>query len=142
MGAFVAQEIIQLMLRDGKIRFDGGKPTVTVLGLTFKENVSDLRNSKVIDIIHELNRFGIDVQVADPLCYPDEAEHEYGLKLVPFEMLKPTPGVILAVAHDAFKSGGWPMIQKLLVGGSGVVADLKHLLPREQKPAGIELWRL
>jgi UDP-N-acetyl-D-glucosamine/UDP-N-acetyl-D-galactosamine dehydrogenase len=142
MGAFVAQETIKLLLQDGKIRFDGGKPVITILGLTFKENVSDLRNSKVIDIIREFERFGIEVQVSDPLAYPDEAEHEYGVKLVPLEALKPSTGVILAVSHDAYKQGGWEMVVKRLIDGKGVVADLKHLLPREKTPAGVRLWRL
>lgn len=142
MGSFVAQEIIKLMLQQGLVRFDMGKPLVTVLGLTFKENVSDLRNSKVVDIIRELERFGIEVQVADPMAYVDEAEHEYGVKLVPLEALKPTSAVILAVAHDAYKQGGWNLVKAHLKDGKGVVADLKHLLPREQKPASIELWRL
>lgn len=142
VGSFVAQEVIRLLLQGGCARFDGGKPRVTILGLTFKENVSDLRNSKVVDIITELQRYGVEVQVADPLAYPEEAEHEYGVKLLPFEELRPAAGVILAVSHQAYKQGGWDMVRKRLKDGQGVVADLKHVLPRDQKPAGIELWRL
>ncbi len=142
MGRFITREVVKLLLQDGRVRFDAGKPRVTVLGLTFKEDVSDLRNSKVVDIVNELKSFGFEVQVADPFAYPEEAEHEYGISLVPTEKLHPAIGVVLAVAHAPFKQGGWPLIQKLLVDGKGVVADVKNLLPRESKPADVELWRL
>lgn len=142
MGAWVAQETLRLLLSDGRARFGSGKPVVTVLGLTFKENVSDLRNSKVIDVIQELERFGIEVQVSDACAYPDEAEHEYGVKLRPLDALKPAHAVVLAVAHDTYREGGWALVAGLLEGGQGVVSDLKNVLPREVKPAEIALWRL
>ena len=142
MGAYVAGEVVKLVLRDGKVRFDTGKPIVTVLGLTFKEDVPDLRNSKVVDVISELKAHGFEVQVVDPMAYPDEAEHEYGITLSAPDKIKPAHGVILAVAHAPFREGGWAGIQKYLVGGKGVVADVKNLLPRASTPDGITLWRL
>ena len=142
MGRYIAQEMVKLLLRDGRVRFDAGKPRVTILGLTFKEDVPDLRNSKVVDMVRELSAFGFEVQVADPMAYADEAEHEYGIQLTPFEKLKPAHGVILAVAHAAFKKGGWSIFQGLLTDNKGVVADIKNTLPRESTPSGIELWRL
>ncbi len=142
MGAFVAEQIVKLLLKKGKVNFNSGAPVVTILGLTFKENVPDLRNTKVTDIITELKKYGLEIQVTDPVCYPDEAQHEYGLTIVPEKDLKPADAVILAVAHDAYKEKGWGFMQMLLTNGTGVVADIKNLLPREQLPAGIELWRL
>jgi UDP-N-acetyl-D-galactosamine dehydrogenase len=142
MGAYVAREVVKRVLADGKVRFDDGKPRITVLGLTFKEDVPDLRNSKVVDIIAELKDHGFEVQVVDPMAYPDEAEHEYGITLTPVDKVKPAHGVILAVAHAPFKQGGWEGVQKFLEGGKGVVGDVKNVLPRDKVPAGIDLWRL
>jgi UDP-N-acetyl-D-glucosamine/UDP-N-acetyl-D-galactosamine dehydrogenase len=142
MGAYVAGEVVKMVLRDGKVRFDDGRPVVTVLGLTFKENVPDLRNSKVVDIIAELKAHGFEVQVVDPMAYPEEAEHEYGITLATPENLRPAHGVVLAVAHAPFRDGGWEGIQKYLAGGQGVVADVKNVLPRASTPKGVTLWRL
>lgn len=113
-----------------------------MLGLTFKENVSDIRNTKVVDIVAELKTFGFEVQVTDPVAYPEEARHEYHLDLIPQDKLKPACGVVLAVSHDQFKLGGWALVKGFLKGGQGVVADLKNVLPRESIPAGVALWRL
>jgi UDP-N-acetyl-D-galactosamine dehydrogenase len=115
---------------------------VTVLGLTFKENVPDIRNSRVVDIVHELASFGIAAQVHDPLALADEATHEYGIALAAMPALRPADAVILAVAHDDYVRGGWAMIEKLLKPGGGVVLDVKAMLERAAKPAGVELWRL
>jgi UDP-N-acetyl-D-galactosamine dehydrogenase len=141
MGAYVAREMVKGLLREGS-GMSGKRPVITVLGLTFKEDVPDLRNSKVVDVIRELESHGVDVQVADPMAYPDEAEHEYGITLVPVEKLKPASGVVLAVAHGAFKGLGWAGVMKLLDSGRGVVADIKNVLPRDGKPEGVKLWRL
>jgi UDP-N-acetyl-D-galactosamine dehydrogenase len=142
MGRFVAREMTKEILKTGIADFSGAKPVITILGLTFKENVSDIRNTKVVDIMSELRTFGFEVQVTDPLAYPDEAKHEYGEEVVPLEKLKPAVGVVMAVAHDQFKKEGWALPQRLLKGGKGVVADIKNLLPRDKVPAGISLWRL
>jgi UDP-N-acetyl-D-galactosamine dehydrogenase len=142
MGAYVAREVVKRILADGKVRFDDGKPLVTILGLTFKEDVPDLRNSKVVDIIAEIKDHGFEVQVVDPMAYPEEAEEEYGITLVPADKARPAHGVILAVAHAPFKQGGWAGVQKFLHDGKGVVGDVKNLLPRDKVPAGIDLWRL
>ncbi|HKP96447.1 MAG TPA: nucleotide sugar dehydrogenase [Fibrobacteria bacterium] len=142
MGRFVAREMTKELLKLGGVSFEGVKPVITILGLTFKENVSDIRNTKVVDIIGELETFGFEVQVTDPQAYPEEAKHEYGLDIVPLEKLKPAVGVVLAVAHEQFKREGWDLPKRLLKGGKGVVADIKNLLPREKTPSGIVLWRL
>ncbi len=117
------------------------KPVVTVLGMTFKENVPDIRNSKVIDIVLALQKAGAIVQVHDPMASSEETTHEYGVKLSAFESLKPANAVVLAVAHSDYVKGGWPLVTKLLGGQKGAVLDVKAKLDRAAKPAGIDLWR-
>ena len=139
LGAFVASEIVLRMTRSG-IALKGG--TVTVLGLTFKEDVPDLRNSKVIDVIRGLEANALRVQVADPRADATETMKEYSLELIPVEALAPADAVVLAVPHLAFREGGWALVGGLLAGTRGVVADLKGVLPRESCPEGVDLWRL
>jgi UDP-N-acetyl-D-glucosamine/UDP-N-acetyl-D-galactosamine dehydrogenase len=142
MGVFVAKELVKRTLARGEVSFNGGRPIATILGLTFKENVSDLRNTRVIDIVQALRSYSFDVQVHDPLAYPDEARHEYGIDLVPFEELKPANAVILAVSHDEYRKDPWQLVTGLLAGGRGVVADVRNVLPRDRTPEGVSLWRL
>ena len=137
VGARIARECVRLLLRAGAT-----EATVTVLGLAFKEDVPDIRNSKVVDIVGELLSFGLKVQVHDPVALAEEAADEYGIGLVGRETLRPADAVILAVAHDAFVREGWPLVTGLLKGGAGVVLDVKGRLDRGQRPAGIALWRL
>ena len=137
MGQWVARECVRsLTLRNCT------NAMVTVLGMTFKEDVPDIRNSKVIDIVRELERFGIRTQVHDPLALADETRHEYGVVLTPRESLAPADAIVLAVPHRAYLEEGWPLIRQLLRGGKGTVLDVKSRLAREQKPEGIDLWRL
>jgi len=137
MGQRIAKECIR-----GLLRRKGTGGTVTVLGLTFKEDVPDTRNSRVADIVRELESFGLQVQVHDPLADPQDAKREYGLTITALDVLKPADAVILAVAHGSYVEGGWPLIQRLLSGGAGLVFDVKMKLDRSTRPAGIELWRL
>jgi UDP-N-acetyl-D-galactosamine dehydrogenase len=115
---------------------------VTVLGLTFKENVADIRNSQSADMIRELQTFGIAVQVHDPLADAAAAMHEYGLRLRCEDELAPADAVVLAVGHDRYRAAGWPLICRLLKGGRGLVMDVKGTLDPRQRPQQIELWRL
>ena len=136
VGKKVARECLRLLEGGGR------KPErVTVLGLTFKEDVPDIRNSKVVDIVRELSAAGIAVQVNDPMADPVHARREYGIDLVKLDALPPADAVVLAVAHDAYKAG-WPLITPLLRDGKGVVVDVKARLDRSRVPAGIALWRL
>lgn len=137
MGQRVARECIRGLLR----RKSNGS-VVTILGLTFKEDVPDTRNSRVIDIIRELESFGLKVQVSDPMADPADAMHEYGVKLIDADALQPADAVIVAVAHQRYIDAGWPLIQKLLNGGRGLVLDVKMRLDRASLPDGVELWRL
>jgi UDP-N-acetyl-D-galactosamine dehydrogenase len=137
VGQRVARECMRRLLQRGV-----AAPTVTILGVTFKENVPDVRNSKVSDIVSELRSFGVGVQVADPLAQPDELRRQYGIELADPDKLQPADAVILAVAHEQFRSGGWTLVNGLLKGGEGIVIDVKSVLDRGGKPANIELWRL
>jgi UDP-N-acetyl-D-galactosamine dehydrogenase len=137
MGHLVGRECVRRLVKLGR-----GKNGVTVLGMTFKENVPDVRNSKVVDIVSEIESFGIRVQVTDPEADAAEAAREYGVTLVPFEKLEPADAVILAVSHRAFVTGGWPMMTQLLREGSGVVLDVKGALDRTACPETIDLWRM
>jgi UDP-N-acetyl-D-glucosamine/UDP-N-acetyl-D-galactosamine dehydrogenase len=135
IGVRVARECLRRLLRAGTPR-----PRVTVLGLTFKENVVDVRNSQVFDIIREFQSFGVTVQVHDPLADNAAALKEYGVTL----QKEPTPAdaVVLAVAHESYRTSGWPLITRLLANGRGLVMDVKGVLDPRAKPAGIEIWRL
>jgi UDP-N-acetyl-D-galactosamine dehydrogenase len=136
-GHRVARECVRGLLRRKRA---GG--SVTVLGLTFKENVPDTRNSRVVDIVRELQSFGLDVQVHDPIASADEAARSYGVELMGLDQLAPADAVILAVAHEDYVAEGWGLVRRLLKDGQGIVLDVKSRLDRDAKPDGIELWRL
>jgi len=139
MGAYVAGQVVRRLIHAGN-HVRGSR--VTILGLTFKEDVPDLRNTRVIDIVRELQDYGVLVQVHDPWADSAEAHEEYGIHLVSREQLAPAHAVVLAVAHRQYLDEGWPLITSLLDGGRGVVADVKGVLARESIPAGVTLWRL
>jgi UDP-N-acetyl-D-glucosamine/UDP-N-acetyl-D-galactosamine dehydrogenase len=136
MGAWIARECVKYLLSDG-----GGK-TVAILGFTFKENVPDIRNSKVIDIVKELRSFGVDVHITDPLANPEECRHEYGVMPTPLSDLPPADAVILAVSHDEYKRGGWPLVTGRLKPTGGLVMDIKALLDRAGAPPNVRFWRM
>ena len=139
MGKFVAQRTIKEMIHAGHNILGA---TVTVLGLTFKEDCPDLRNSKVIDIITELKDYGLEVQVHDPLADPAEAKHEYGVDLTPMNELKKAEAVVLAVAHREYK--GLPFESFLnLMNASPLLIDVKGMFDRQVvQEAGVRFWRL
>ena len=139
MGAYVAGQVVKRLIQTGN-QVRGSR--VTILGLTFKEDVPDLRNTRVIDIVKELQDYGVLVQVHDPMANAAEAHEEYGVHLVPREQLAPAHAVVLAVAHQPYLREGWGLITSLLDGGKGVVADVKGVLPRDRIPDGVALWRL
>ena len=128
MGAHVANRVVKLMIRKGQ-RVQGAR--VLVLGVTFKENCPDIRNSHVIDVIRELREFGCLVDVHDPWADPDEVREEYGLELVPApeagDAFAGYDAVVLAVAHDAFSALDFSRIET----GRVVVFDIKSFLARE-----------
>ena len=129
MGAHVANRVVKLLIQKGH-RVQGAK--VLVLGITFKENCPDIRNSHVVDVIRELRDFGCAVEVHDPWADADEVRHEYGLDLVPaLAGRAPFDGydaVVLAVAHEKFRALDFSRIEN----GNAVVFDIKAFLGREQ----------
>jgi UDP-N-acetyl-D-glucosamine/UDP-N-acetyl-D-galactosamine dehydrogenase len=140
MGKFIAQHTIKEMILAGH-NISGS--TVTVLGLTFKENCPDLRNSKVVGIIRELEDYGINVQVHDQLADSAEALREYGISLVKLEDLKPAAAVVSAVAHDAYLRWSITDLSILLVDDHPVLIDVKGTFdPDLLNDAGIRFWRL
>lgn len=140
MGEHVASEIMKNILNlSTEIVFP---PNITILGFTFKENVPDIRNTKVIDLIKGLESFGAKIQLYDPYADNDQVYHEYGIKLTPLEKLSPADVVIVAVKHKPFVDGGWTFITNLLKNQKGLVADLKNCLPREGSPKTITIWNL
>ena len=115
---------------------------VNILGLTFKENCSDLRNTKVIDIINELKTYGVDVQVSDPCADPNLSLHEYKLKIEKIENLSPAQALIVAVAHQEYIDINMSKLSSLLVHG-GVLIDVKSSFDSVMvKNAGYKVWRL
>jgi len=142
MGKHIAEQIAKCVFTHCPIDLTTQKPIVTVLGLTFKENVPDLRNTRVTDLIEELKEYGFGIQVSDAMAYPEEARTEYGIELTAIENLQPANAVVVAVAHDEYKIRGWRLVSSLLADGRGVVADIKGLLPRDGIPEGVHLWRL
>ena len=137
VGARIARECIKRLLASG-----ASKPRVTVLGLTFKEDVPDIRNSKVVDIITELSNFGVSVQAHDPWAEAEEVEHEFGIRLVDRKALQPADAVILAVSHKAYLDEGWSLVQSLLKPQAKIVIDVKGALPREKQAADFDVFSL
>lgn len=125
MGAYVATELVKEMTRRGMAVLNS---RVLVLGLTFKENTPDLRNTKVIDVVRELASYGVSVDVHDPWCDPAQAKQYYGLDLVGEPEAESYDAVIVAVGHEQFVSRGPAWVRSLLTG-QGLVYDVKRALP-------------
>ncbi|KAE9629375.1 Vi polysaccharide biosynthesis UDP-N-acetylglucosamine C-6 dehydrogenase TviB [Parasedimentitalea maritima] len=127
MGAYVAQQMIKAML---KRRIQVVDARVLVMGLTFKENCPDLRNTRVIDVVRGLEDFGVQVDVSDPNVAPADARTEFNLELVEAPQQGAYDGIVLAVAHDEFHTMGEAQIRTLGKPGA-VVYDLKYVLPAD-----------
>lgn len=139
MAAYIAQQTVKQMIRNGA-SIKGSR--VIVLGLTFKENCSDIRNSKVADLVAELKEFGCDVHVHDPLADAAEAHHEYGLTLTAWKDLpREVDALVTAVSHHAYGVMPLPELLAPLKCG-GVVVDVKSALDAAAVAAlGVQLWR-
>lgn len=128
MGQYVVSQLVKAMLKK-RIHVDGAK--VLILGLAFKENCPDLRNTRVVDIVTELREYGVQVDVYDPWVDPNEAQEEYGLSLVTYPEQSAYEGIILAVAHHQFKDLGAEGIRQLCKP-EAVLYDLKYVLKAEE----------
>lgn len=143
MGAFIADAIIKkLILANKRVK----ESKVVILGLTFKENTPDTRNSKVIDIIDSLKDFGINSMVVDPVADPAEAKKEYGIEISKLEDIKNADCIVLAVAHNEFKALSLEQINSLYGSFSNeekVLVDVKSVLNRKEvENYGFSYWRL
>ncbi len=140
MGRYAARNVIRLMLKNG---INVTQATVGVLGITFKENCPDVRNSKVIDIISEFKHWGLTVKVMDPLASPKEVQQEYGLTLTQITAQTPVDSLVIAVAHSQFaKLAPHKLMELCATYTKPVVADLKALHDRKALEAqGFEVFR-
>ena len=139
MGKYVAEQAVKQMIQNGH-NIKGAD--VIVLGLTFKEDCPDLRNSKVIDVINELKSYGCTVHVHDPVAESAEAEHEYGVSLTAWDKLPRAAAIVGAVAHKQYSEMGVGQLCEKLVP-NGVFADVKSFYdPAALEAAGAKVWRL
>jgi UDP-N-acetyl-D-galactosamine dehydrogenase len=143
MGKFVADAIIKKLILANKVV---RQAKVVILGVTFKENTPDTRNSKVVDIIDGLREYGIEPIVVDPEADADEAKHEYGIDLVDINDVKDVDCLVLAVAHDIFKQMSWDDIDSLygeFDNNEKILIDVKSILDRSEiEEKGYSYWRL
>ena len=139
MGKYIAEQTVKQMIACGS-SIKGAR--VNVLGLTFKENCPDLRNSKVIDVIRELQTYGVRVHVHDPVAARADAEHEYQVKLEDWQQLPRAQAVVAAVSHKQYKEMTPTAIAAMLIPG-GVFVDVKSMFdPSALAAAGLRVWRL
>lgn len=138
VGRFVAQRLVKLLV-NADVPVKGAR--VGVLGITFKEDVTDIRNSKVPDIVRELGEFGIQALVHDPVASAADVKHEYGITLAPFEELRALDAVVLAVSHKAYVEMGQERITATLRDG-GIVVDVKSALEPTKLDRRVRYWSL
>ncbi len=141
MGKYIAERLVKIMIKEGK---QINHTRVGVLGITFKEDVPDLRNTRVVDIIAELEDYGIDVIVHDPMADPGEAKVYYGIDLKPIDAFKDVDALIVAVAHKNYRTMGLGGLAGLCSQKSHpVILDVKSVFhPKAAATQGIVYWRL
>ena len=140
MARYAAKSVIKRMLQNG---IDVARSNVGVLGLTFKENCPDIRNSKVVDLIRELETWNVTVSVADPWANQAEVEHEYGLKLVDAKNLRELSAIIVAVGHDEFRKMDMAEFRAICHAEGAVFGDLKSIYDKQSlRDAGFDIFRL
>lgn len=140
MSRYVAKCLIKKMVQNG---IDLSTAKIGVLGVTFKENCPDIRNSKVVDLINELNTWGVEVVISDPWAEPEEVKEEYGFDLVDFDSLQNLDSIVVAVGHNEFRSLTPADLIKLSHAGKPVLADVKAIFERESLvEAGFTVFRL
>jgi len=140
MARYAAKSIVKRMLQNG---IDVARSKVGVLGLTFKENCPDIRNSKVVDLIRELESWNVTVSISDPWANSDEVMHEYALKLVDTSQMQGLSAVIVAVGHDEFRKMEVSEFSELCAGKGAVFGDLKSIYEKQSlRDAGFDVFRL
>jgi len=139
MGKYIAEQTIKQMIRAG-CQIKGAR--VNVLGITFKEDVPDIRNSKVVDLIVELQSYGVDVQVYDPVADAHEVRHEYGIELCSWELLPPAEAIVVAVAHRVLRDTK-PAEFAAKAAANACLIDVKACFDEvEFATTGLPIWRL
>jgi UDP-N-acetyl-D-galactosamine dehydrogenase len=140
MGKYVAEQAVKMMIAaDIQVR----KAHVAVLGLSFKENIPDLRNTRVVDIINELKDYGVEVLAHDPFADPEEARQYFNIEIVSLNDIKDVDAVILAVAHRNYQEMGLKRIAGLCRKGHPILLDIKAIFePETASSTGINYWRL
>ena len=140
MGKYIAEHVVKMLIAaDKPIR----NARVAVMGLTFKEDIPDIRNTKVVDIIAELQGYGVKVLLHDPLADADEVNRHYNLQLTPLKSLKKMDAVIVAVAHKVYKKMGLAGMADLCKENQALVVDVKGIFPKTAaQKSGIRYWRL
>jgi UDP-N-acetyl-D-galactosamine dehydrogenase len=139
MGKYVAEQTVKQMIASGSDLCGG---VVTVLGLTFKEDCADLRNSQVIPMVRELRSYGLEVRVCDPWADREEAGGAYGIGLDDSDSLIASDAVVLAVAHTTFVDNGHELVTSILKT-PGTVIDVKSALDASRlRDEGVRVWRL
>jgi UDP-N-acetyl-D-galactosamine dehydrogenase len=136
MATFITDQLIKRMVKN---RMLGADPVITILGCTFKENVPDIRNSKVFDIIDQLKAYGIEAQVVDPHADAKEVRNSYHVDLIASP--RPADALILTVPHQEFLLDNWQTIAPYLKNTKVVVMDIKGVLDRKVLPENVDLWR-
>ncbi len=137
MPNFVATRLVQMLIQQGK---NPGASKVLVMGVTFKENVADIRNSKVADLVREIMKFSVNVHLTDPHASANEVAHEYGLSMIE-SPVGVYDAICVAVGHEAYKSLDMPYFRSLM-NGHPILLDLKGLYPKPENNANLSYWRL
>src|SRR5690606_22814769 len=138
MASHVASRLVQTLARNGRMN---ASTRVGILGMTFKENVPDIRNSKIVDLYNALGEYGITPFACDPMADPDQMEHEYGITLVARDEFRNMDVLILAVPHGETMDSIWEDLPQL-VKNDGMVCDLKSVLDAKRLPADLLYWTL
>lgn len=140
MGRFVARNTIKQMIAQG---IDVARSRIGILGITFKENCPDTRNSKVVDIVRELQDYGVEVVVCDPHADPAEVHEEYDMVLGKVDADHPVDALVIAVAHSEYKAMSPATLRAMTRGEKPVLIDVKCIQPRAAlESAGFNVWRL
>ena len=139
MGKFIADSLIDSLKKRNKITRN---TVITILGITFKENISDIRNTGVIDIFKKLSNQPLTIQIYDPYADNQETQEQHGIDLIELNDLKKADALVLAVPHKEFIDGGWKFINKLIGPDGGIVYDVKCVLDKNDIPKNIHLIRL
>lgn len=138
-GAFIARKLVKDMIRE---EINMKEATITIFGFTFKENVPDIRNTRVIDMIEELESFGLTVQVTDAHANTEEVKQHYNIELTNQKDLKPTDAIIFAVPHNEYLEKGWDLFDGICQSDKTLLFDVKGKLERKNKPEHVTLFRL